>query len=423
MIPRIISWTLIGVLLLSAQPEQSVRKLKTRYGFTVDRLQPITYQLFVHRTNDWKPVIYLAIDVQNDLLQFVKTDGGYQSKFRVSVAIRDDQENLTNKNSWNETAVLKNFEDTNSKTQFQYHLYTLNVFAKDWAGKRFGKFKLYLEVNDLISNNHYPFKKSFQIDSLDGNWASTEIAFLKDRADSSHFPLMGRDKVLRFNHPAWAFVRLKNDQEQTLTFNVRLYQQEEEGKKLIRQKFIPVTNKQGIFDVQTKLPMDSLDEGKYLLRLSCKDWQKEREFQIFWFEKPTYLYRYDLAIRPMKLILDEKTFKHAKSLSYDELAKWFKDYWKKRDPTPGTAYNELLAEFFNRVQTANKKYSNRHREGWETDRGRIYILYGEPKEIDDHRYAAETKPYQIWIYSDSLQFMFVDRNGDGEFELVNEEEK
>ena len=123
----------------------------------------------------------------------------------------------------------------------------------------------------------------------------------------------------------------------------------------------------------------------------------------------------------MKLILDEKTFKHAKSLSYNELAKWFKDYWKKRDPTPGTAYNELLAEFYNRVQTANKKYSNRHREGWETDRGRIYILYGQPKEIDDHRYAAETKPYQIWIYSDSLQFMFVDRNGDGEFELVNEE--
>ena len=90
MIPRIISWTLITIFLLSAQPEQSVRKLKTRYGFTVDRLQPITYQLFVHRTSDWKPVIFLAVDVQNDLLQFVKTDGGYQSKFRVSVAIRDD---------------------------------------------------------------------------------------------------------------------------------------------------------------------------------------------------------------------------------------------------------------------------------------------------------------------------------------------
>ncbi len=422
MIPRIIIWLLIGVLFLAAQENRSVLKLKTRYGFTVDRLQPITYQLFVHRTADWKPVIYLAVDVQNDLLAFVKTDGGYQSTFRVSLAIRDAQNNLTNKNSWTEKAFLKNFDDTNSKTQFQYRLYRLNVFGPDWMGRCFGNFQAYLEINDVVANNHYTFKHKFSIDSLVKGWASTEIAFLKQKADSTHFPLMGRDKVLRFNRPAWIFVRLKAPQEEQLTFNMRIYQKErKEGNKLYYQLFKKVTGSNGLFDLQIPLPMDSLEEGSYLLRLSCQNWQKERNFKIFWFEKPTYLYRYDLAIRPMRLILDEKTYKYAKKLSYDELEKWFKNYWKQRDPTPHTAYNELMAEFFKRVAIANKRYSTRHREGWETDRGRIYILYGQPQKIDDHRYATQTKPYQVWIYSDSLQFMFVDKNGNGDFELVNEE--
>ncbi len=421
MIPRIISWLLIVVLVLTAQPDETVRKLKTRYGFKVDRLKPITYQLFVHRTKDWKPIIYLSIDIQNDLLQFVKANGGYQSKFRVSVAIRDTKGNLTNKNSWNEQIFLKSFEQTNSKTHFQNRLYILNVFGSDWFGKRYGDFQLYLEVNDLISQNRYPFKKKFRIDSVKHDWESTEIAFLKAPADSNRFPLMGRDKVLRFNRPAWAFVRLKILNEPAHTFNFRIYQKTEEGQKLIHQKFLNIIGKNHIFDVQAALPMDSLDEGAYILRISNQKWQKQRSFQIFWFEKPTYLYRYDLAIRPMRLILDKQTYKKARSLNYDDLAKWFKQYWKERDPTPGTAYNELMAEFFRRVQIANKKFSTRHREGWETDRGRIFILYGAPKKVDDHRYATETKPYQIWIYSDSLQFMFVDRDGNGDFKLVNEE--
>ncbi|WP_456439759.1 GWxTD domain-containing protein [Caldithrix abyssi] len=421
MIPRIIIWILVGSLFLAAQQGPTVRKLKTRYGFTVDRLKPITYQLFVHRTAEWKPVIYLAVDVQHDILSFVKTTDGYVNKFRVSVAIRDDKGNLTNKNSWDEQALLKNFEDTNSKVQFQYRLYQLKVFDADWSGKRSGRFQLYLSVNDLVANNVYSFKHKFTIDSVEKKWASTEIAFLKQRADSARFPLMGRDKVLRFSKPAWAFVRLKNPDEQKLTFNLRIYQEEKQGHKLFYQQFLEVEGQNGLFDLQAPLPMDSLDEGSYLLRISCKEWHKERKFKVFWFEKPTYLYRYDLAIRPMRLILDKKTYKYARSLSYDELEKWFKQYWKKRDPSKGTVYNEIMAEFFRRVEIANKRYSNRHREGWETDRGRIYILYGEPKEIDDHRYATETKPYQIWVYSDSLQFMFVDKNLDGEFELVNEE--
>ena len=38
--------------------------------------------------------------------------------------------------------------------------------------------------------------------------------------------------------------------------------------------------------------------------------------------------------------------------------------------------------------------------GWKTDRGRIFILYGEPSEIERFPNQMDTKPYEIWHYND-----------------------
>jgi hypothetical protein len=60
------------------------------------------------------------------------------------------------------------------------------------------------------------------------------------------------------------------------------------------------------------------------------------------------------------------------------------------------------------------------REGWQTDRGRIYISYGEPDEIDDYPYSLSSVPYQEWhYYRDGRyrKFTFVDVNLDGEYRL------
>ncbi|NOX88731.1 MAG: GWxTD domain-containing protein [Calditrichaeota bacterium] len=421
MFTRIFIWILIIVLFANAQPKKSIEQKKTRYGFKVDRRPEISYQLFVHRTKDWKPVVFLAINIQNDKLQFEKKDDRYHSRFRVTFAVRDSKTTLVNKNSWVEDVYLSNFAETNSKVKMQYRLYRLPVFRDDWRGPKFGKFESFLEIQDMVSQVVDTFKQKFEIKKFSGDWASTDITFLRSVPDSGNLPLLGRDKILEFSRPSWAFLRLLNRRSDKLTFNVRIYRKTEEGKKLYFQKFLKVKGDSGIFDILFSMPYDSLEEGAYLLRFSCEKLQKEKKFQVIWFDKPTYLYKYDLAIRPMRLILDEKTFKKAKSLGRKELEAWFKAYWKKRDPSPGTVYNELLAEFFHRVQYANRKYSTRHKEGWETDQGKIYILYGKPIKIDDHRYATETRPYQVWIYSDSLQFMFVDKKGNGEFTLITED--
>ncbi len=60
------------------------------------------------------------------------------------------------------------------------------------------------------------------------------------------------------------------------------------------------------------------------------------------------------------------------------------------------------------------------REGWRTDRGRIYIQFGEPDEIDDYPLAANSQPYQVWHYyrrGSYRKFVFVDEFEDGDYRL------
>lgn len=90
-------------------------------------------------------------------------------------------------------------------------------------------------------------------------------------------------------------------------------------------------------------------------------------------------------------------------------------FWQKRDPTPGDGLNEYKEEFLRRVQIANDRFTV-VRKGWRSDRGRIYILYGEPDQIDHDRTG---RPTETWHYDHlGRRFVFVDRGGYGDYELV-----
>ena len=102
-------------------------------------------------------------------------------------------------------------------------------------------------------------------------------------------------------------------------------------------------------------------------------------------------------------------------------------FWKQRDPSPGTPRNEFREEHYRRIDHANKEFKKYTSvEGWRTDRGRIYIILGEPIHIEKfHR--SEAHPIEIWQYYGNPKFwqapgfrlLFFRRHGIGPFELYN----
>ena len=104
------------------------------------------------------------------------------------------------------------------------------------------------------------------------------------------------------------------------------------------------------------------------------------------------------------------------------LSKFFFEFWKKRDPDIMTEINEYYAEYIKRIEEVNQRFSTRFWKGVKTERGRVYLLYGKPDEIERHTFEGNSKPYHIWYYHSlegGCRFIFADITGFKNFELVH----
>ncbi|MFN3821448.1 MAG: GWxTD domain-containing protein, partial [bacterium] len=108
--------------------------------------------------------------------------------------------------------------------------------------------------------------------------------------------------------------------------------------------------------------------------------------------------------------------------SLREKVEFLNNFWKRYDDDPTTSEVPARTLFSLRVSEADQMFTTSRIPGHKTPRGRIYILYGEPEEKEYHPFDVEAKPYEIWRYNryeGGLIFVFVDRSGMGEFELVH----
>jgi GWxTD domain-containing protein len=111
-----------------------------------------------------------------------------------------------------------------------------------------------------------------------------------------------------------------------------------------------------------------------------------------------------------------------KLTNIDGKRKFLYNFWKNRDPNPSTPINEAYQDYMRRVEICNDRYGSMGKEGWKTDRGRVYLTYGEPSEIERYPNQQNTKPYEIWHYNEiegGVIFVFADVTGFSQYILVN----
>ena len=103
--------------------------------------------------------------------------------------------------------------------------------------------------------------------------------------------------------------------------------------------------------------------------------------------------------------------------------KFIQLFWVRRDPTPATVENEFKEEHYRRIAYTNEHFSSSI-AGWKTDRGRIYIQYGPPDEIESHPADSVTYAYQDWRYhyiqgiGNDIIVEFVDPQGANEYRMT-----
>jgi GWxTD domain-containing protein len=136
------------------------------------------------------------------------------------------------------------------------------------------------------------------------------------------------------------------------------------------------------------------------------------------------------------IITDEERQAFRRLQTDDEREQFIEQFWLRRDPTPDTAENEFKEEHYRRIAYANERYASGI-PGWKADRGRIYITFGPPDEIESHPSggsyqrpieegggSTSTYPFEQWRYrwiegiGNDIIIEFVDPTMTGEYRMT-----
>ncbi len=136
------------------------------------------------------------------------------------------------------------------------------------------------------------------------------------------------------------------------------------------------------------------------------------------------------------IITDEERASFKKLSTDDEREQFIEQFWERRNPNPGSPENAFKEEYYRRIAYANERFASGF-PGWKTDRGRIYIMYGPPDEIESHPSGGSymrtpqegggetsTYPFEQWRYryidgiGQNIILEFVDPSMTGEYRLT-----
>jgi GWxTD domain-containing protein len=170
------------------------------------------------------------------------------------------------------------------------------------------------------------------------------------------------------------------------------------------------------------LKTESLPLRSYLLTVHVTAGSQtatlERRFRNIWPEMPQSLKNPETAFQALRFIVPGRQIDSLMRGDFEERLDNLERFWADKDKTPGTAYNEVMAEYYRRVDHAQKEYATlREPDGTKSDRGRIYVLYGPPTRTE-RSLQPRGGHRETWIYEHSKRrFTFVDEQRNGTYTL------
>ena len=144
-----------------------------------------------------------------------------------------------------------------------------------------------------------------------------------------------------------------------------------------------------------------------------------RPFRNIWPEMPASLKVPELALDALRFITTEDQLDSLKSGGFERQRENLERFWTPRDATPGTALNEVMAEYYRRVDFAMREFGTlKEPDGTKSDRGRVYVLYGPPTQTERSLQPSGGHT-ETWIYERlNRRFTFVDQDRNGTYTLL-----
>jgi len=375
---------------------------------------------FADTTNFKKSRADFQFSIVNDVLTFVKSDAEnqYRARYEVSVTIYNKKGEALADNSISNTVTVSQFEETNSRIKPHRHKISFSLAP--------GKYDYVVKLVDDESKETLERKHSIELRS-----------FPADRIQFSD--IVFADEIKCFQNNYFYIPNLQsiyNDIKSSFAAYFEIYPAQTSENISVKYQIYDEQNNRVYADSNAFKRKNVIANcitfkkyikkpGKYILILRTSDGSKtanvRQEFNVFWGNMSFKKENLDIAIQQLQLIAKKDIGRQFRKATRNEKKKFLQQFWKARDPTPGTPQNELKEEFLRRVDFSNKNFSEvaTSREGWQTDRGKVYIKNGPPNQVERQATDINMPGAEIWYYARLKQrYIFSDRSGNGSYRLV-----
>jgi len=367
------------------------------------------------------------IIIPYDELQFLKvSDTLFQAEIEIDIMINNPEDEQVASKSYHEKIAANSFDQSISGQRL-FHFHTnFDLPAAEYT--------FICEVTDLDSKKIGRQKQKIVLRKFDDLKLSLSDLQLKDRkvlrADElelikANFPSQSAD-TLDYMAACFEIYSVNN----TADFKVNYELTDFRGHEFQSGHFrYPKTG----FRTHLYIPLlaKNLSLGSYLINLKVENGKDKiavkNKFRTHLFSLPMSITNLNDAIEQLSYIASKKDLNRIKKAPENMKRKLFDEYWQKLDPTPGTPTNEMMDEYYRRIAFSNVHFSA-FREGWKSDMGMVYILFGPPSDVERQPYNVVANPYgdreiyayEYWIYYDiNRRFIFVDYRGFGDYRLLN----
>lgn len=369
------------------------------------------YSVFLNESR--APLIHTTIYIPYNQLSFSIADSVYEATVDISVILYQKGKQKGGE-IWRKKVVLDDFEKTNAHKEGIS--WTLEVPIAP------GEYEMHTIVKDAQTGLGAKKEEEVTIDDVENKsfWISAPAFYFRKDEESSGLLIANNLDVDYDSIYILVQVAVDSVRAESLLFSSYAVDNKKQ-RKVLSNEYIRIDSTM----LWRSFPFHSneLKEDDYtiLVELSKDARIVARNGKPISIIYPFFKSKlYSERVEQMVYIADGKEMKKLKEAPVESREDAWKEFWSQKDPIPETPENETSAEYFRRVDYANEHFKS-YTSGWRTDRGRIYIVYGQPDEIEYHPFEEESVPYQIWYYySMGKRFIFADLSMTGDYTQIRE---
>lgn len=376
-------------------------------------------------SNDSAKIDIFAV-IPNKTLTFTYVDNKYLSKFSLYITITDINNKIVFSKTYNKKIVLDDYNKTlGTNSEFTKIMDRFYLFE--------GNYKIHAYFTDLLSKTEYDKHRNINVINFNKfPFSASGILLLSNIEETENGKYLITphisDNIGSIHDYFFAFFEIYNylnykeiqivSEVINITKDTTIYYN-------ISEKNI----KDGINQLYVRIPKENItySNKNNILRITIKEKNSDKilaaaqrtiKNQSYFISK--IIKDLPIAIKQLRYVATNAEIKEIESAKDEnQQQKLFEEFWNKLDPTPGTDRNEALEEYYSRIEYANKNFKS-YAEGWLTDKGNVYIVYGPPDLIENSNASySSNRTYEKWTYYSNHVFLFYDASGFGDFRLSN----